>query len=294
MFNTLGNLIEYPRAGLMFLDFASGDVLQLTGRTEIPFGPRREVVVHIDEVLAREAASPLRFGLLEPSPAHPQEPSHAAAAAICERRRHGQAHRMRRHRPRLFLRGEGGNRERADPEGDHARGPGALRPTGHAGAGGQGEDGDPDSVARRLSFAAVAVDDEELARRAAAGDEPAFGYRHLPSFRGEARFSTWLFRIVANAALMQRRARRRRPAESLESLLPRFDEQGRHVAEPAELEAAAHVEQPCGRTWRRRGSCARPRMRRCRPRSRNRCGGSWRGVRNDSDSRNLTDALFLL
>ena len=129
-----------------------------------------------------------------------------------------------------------------------------------------------------MSSPSAAVGDEELARRAAAGDEPAFeelvsryqsrawrlacrllageddapdvlqeaflsAYRHLPSFRGEARFSTWLFRIVTNAALMHRRARRRRPAESLDALLPRFDETGRHLAEPAELEAAAHVEE---------------------------------------------------
>src|SRR5262249_3045234 len=122
------------------------------------------------------------------------------------------------------------------------------------------------------------VDDEELARRAASGDEPAFeelvtryqsrawrlacrllggeedacdvlqeaflsAYRHLPSFRGDARFSTWLFRIVTNAALMHRRTRRRRPAESLDALLPQFDQTGRHAGEPAELEAAAHVEE---------------------------------------------------
>ena len=124
----------------------------------------------------------------------------------------------------------------------------------------------------------AAPSDEELAARAAAGDEPAFeeivgryegrayrlacrllgndadaldvlqnaflsAYRGLASFRGESRLSTWLFRIVTNAALMQRRARRRRPAESLEAFLPRFDGTGRHAGEPAELEAAAHAEE---------------------------------------------------
>src|SRR4029079_16127496 len=34
-------------------------------------------------------------------------------------------------------------------------------------------------------------------------------YRHLPEFRGEARLSTWLTRIVINQALARLRARRR-------------------------------------------------------------------------------------
>lgn len=34
-FNTLGNLVANPRAGLLFVDFDKGDVLQLTGRTEV-------------------------------------------------------------------------------------------------------------------------------------------------------------------------------------------------------------------------------------------------------------------
>ncbi|HEX3497787.1 MAG TPA: pyridoxamine 5'-phosphate oxidase family protein [Stellaceae bacterium] len=34
-FNTLGNLLVNPRAGLLFVDFASGDLLQVTGTTTI-------------------------------------------------------------------------------------------------------------------------------------------------------------------------------------------------------------------------------------------------------------------
>lgn len=34
-FNTLGNLLLNPRAGLLFIDFASGELLQLSGRTEL-------------------------------------------------------------------------------------------------------------------------------------------------------------------------------------------------------------------------------------------------------------------
>ena len=121
-------------------------------------------------------------------------------------------------------------------------------------------------------------DDEALAARAAAGDGSAFdrlvvryqarvyrlacrltadeseakdvlqeaflsAYRSLPAFRGEARFSTWLYRIATNAALMQRRARARRPVESLEGFLPRFDGDGSHAAEPADLLAASRADE---------------------------------------------------
>jgi len=64
-------------------------------------------------------------------------------------------------------------------------------------------------------------------------------YRHLSSFRGESQFGTWLYRIATNAALMHRRASSRRPVESLEAFLPRFDDQGKHAATPAELQVAS-------------------------------------------------------
>jgi predicted pyridoxine 5'-phosphate oxidase superfamily flavin-nucleotide-binding protein len=42
-FNTLGNLLANPKAGLLFIDFNSGDLLQLSGRTEIILeGPQVE------------------------------------------------------------------------------------------------------------------------------------------------------------------------------------------------------------------------------------------------------------
>ena len=68
-------------------------------------------------------------------------------------------------------------------------------------------------------------------------------YRHLPSFRGESQFKTWLYRIATNAGLMHRRASARRPAESLESFLPRFDAHGVHVGTPAELQVASRAEE---------------------------------------------------
>jgi predicted pyridoxine 5'-phosphate oxidase superfamily flavin-nucleotide-binding protein len=39
-FNTLGNLILNPRAGLLFVDFGRGDLLQVTGTTEITWQER--------------------------------------------------------------------------------------------------------------------------------------------------------------------------------------------------------------------------------------------------------------
>ena len=107
----------------------------------------------------------------------------------------------------------------------------------------------------------AALDDEALAERARAGDDAAFavlveGYqeriyrlalrlssnpsdaeevlqetflqawRKIDTFRGDARFGTWLYRIATNTALMRKRAARRRPTESLEALLPQFDESG--------------------------------------------------------------------
>ncbi|MFJ7438680.1 pyridoxamine 5'-phosphate oxidase family protein [Methylorubrum thiocyanatum] len=38
-FNTLGNLLANPRAGLVFPDFATGDLLQMSGRAEVVLDP---------------------------------------------------------------------------------------------------------------------------------------------------------------------------------------------------------------------------------------------------------------
>src|SRR5262245_6857108 len=124
---------------------------------------------------------------------------------------------------------------------------------------------------------ASAPTDEALAAQAAAGDGSAFetlveryqarvfrlacrltsdteapdvlqdtflqAYRHLASFRHESRFGTWLYRIATNAALMQRRARARRPAEPLDAFLPAFDEAGLHRATPEELTVTSRIEE---------------------------------------------------
>jgi RNA polymerase sigma-70 factor (ECF subfamily) len=59
-------------------------------------------------------------------------------------------------------------------------------------------------------------------------------FRALGEFEGHAQLSTWLHRIVVNTALMKIRSRRRRPEESLDALLPDFQEDGHHVEQFAE------------------------------------------------------------
>jgi RNA polymerase sigma-70 factor (ECF subfamily) len=63
-------------------------------------------------------------------------------------------------------------------------------------------------------------------------------FRALPEFNGQSRLSTWLHRIVVNAALMRLRTRSRRPEESIDELLPRVREDGHH-AEPVSPWASA-------------------------------------------------------
>ena len=57
-------------------------------------------------------------------------------------------------------------------------------------------------------------------------------FRALDGFQGEARLSTWLHRIVVNASLMKLRTRRRKPEQSIEDLLPSYQEDG-HLERPA-------------------------------------------------------------
>jgi ferredoxin-NADP reductase/predicted pyridoxine 5'-phosphate oxidase superfamily flavin-nucleotide-binding protein len=69
-FNTLGNLLLNPRAGLLFIDFNTGDLLQLSGRTEIILdGPQVEAfqgaerlwTIEVEQVVRRPAALALRW-----------------------------------------------------------------------------------------------------------------------------------------------------------------------------------------------------------------------------------------
>jgi RNA polymerase sigma-70 factor (ECF subfamily) len=67
-------------------------------------------------------------------------------------------------------------------------------------------------------------------------------WRHAASYRGEARFSTWLYRIATNAALMNRRAQHRHETESLDTCLPQFDAEGQHQRLDVDYSAAARIE----------------------------------------------------
>jgi predicted pyridoxine 5'-phosphate oxidase superfamily flavin-nucleotide-binding protein len=72
MFNTLGNLHEYPRIGVLFVDFETGDTLQLTGRATLLFEPARRLEIDLDEVRETPGGHRLRWELVEYSPANPR------------------------------------------------------------------------------------------------------------------------------------------------------------------------------------------------------------------------------
>ena len=76
MFLTLGNLSADPRAGLLFLDWTSGAVLQVTGRARTEFDAHGERTVRftVEAVAETPGASPLRWTAPEYSPANPVLP----------------------------------------------------------------------------------------------------------------------------------------------------------------------------------------------------------------------------
>jgi predicted pyridoxine 5'-phosphate oxidase superfamily flavin-nucleotide-binding protein len=76
-FNTLGNLAVHPRAGLLFIDFDSGELLHLAVTAEIVWngpeveafeGAERLMRFRVTHALRRPAALPLRWGDAQLSP----------------------------------------------------------------------------------------------------------------------------------------------------------------------------------------------------------------------------------
>lgn len=80
MFNTLGNIDVNPKAGLLFLDFATGSTLQLTGEANIIWdaaqiakykGAERLLSYRIEQVLEIDEKVPLRWEFDSYSPFNP-------------------------------------------------------------------------------------------------------------------------------------------------------------------------------------------------------------------------------
>jgi predicted pyridoxine 5'-phosphate oxidase superfamily flavin-nucleotide-binding protein len=68
MFNTLGNLVAYPRTGLLFVDFATATCSSSRARR---VGDDFAVALEIDAVRETPGGSPLRWSFAEYSPANP-------------------------------------------------------------------------------------------------------------------------------------------------------------------------------------------------------------------------------
>lgn len=98
----------------------------------------------------------------------------------------------------------------------------------------RGENAAFEALVRRHGAAMLAV-----ARRLVRNEEDArdvvqeaflHAFRAAGEFRADAKVSTWLHRIVVNAALMRLRSASRRPEGHLDDLLPTFDAAGAHAA----------------------------------------------------------------
>jgi len=108
-----------------------------------------------------------------------------------------------------------------------------------------GEDGAFEALVRRETPRLLAVARRLLRNEEDAKDavQDAFvsAFRSLKNFEGSCQVSTWLHRIVVNAALMRLRTKRRKPEESIEELLPTFLEDGHHVRHPHEWRDTAEA-----------------------------------------------------
>jgi predicted pyridoxine 5'-phosphate oxidase superfamily flavin-nucleotide-binding protein len=61
MFNTLGNLLVDPRAGLLFIEFDGTRTLRLTGRARTIWDPPRRIEFEIDEAVEDPRGNPTRW-----------------------------------------------------------------------------------------------------------------------------------------------------------------------------------------------------------------------------------------
>jgi RNA polymerase sigma-70 factor (ECF subfamily) len=106
-----------------------------------------------------------------------------------------------------------------------------------------GDDAAFEIMVRRHGAAMLAVARRMLRNEDDARDvvQDAFlqAFRAIDGFREDARLSTWLHRIVVNAALMRLRGASRRPEDLLPDALPHFDETGHHATPVLPLPDAA-------------------------------------------------------
>ena len=85
-FNTLGNMLAWPHAALLFPDFATGDLLHLQGTTEIIWdadsfkGAERLWRFKVEQGWRRKAAVPLRWTFIDESPVNARTGTWAEAA----------------------------------------------------------------------------------------------------------------------------------------------------------------------------------------------------------------------
>ena len=82
MFNTLGNIAVNPNVGLLFLDFANGRILQLTGKANIVWdeaeiaqfaGAERLVTFAVEQAIETQNTHGLNWIFASYSPHHPSE-----------------------------------------------------------------------------------------------------------------------------------------------------------------------------------------------------------------------------
>ncbi|NQD56666.1 2Fe-2S iron-sulfur cluster binding domain-containing protein [Pseudomonas sp. CM25] len=94
-FNTLGNLLVNPQAGLLFIDFHNGNVLQLGGRTEVLLdspvtqafeGAERLWTLQVEQVVWRPTAVSLRWGFKGYAPTSLTTGTWSEAAARIQQR----------------------------------------------------------------------------------------------------------------------------------------------------------------------------------------------------------------
>jgi RNA polymerase sigma-70 factor (ECF subfamily) len=67
-------------------------------------------------------------------------------------------------------------------------------------------------------------------------------YEKAHTFRGEAAFTTWLFRLTVNAALSRLRRRKRSKEVAMEEYLPQFRPDGHHLVRPV-VDWSANLEE---------------------------------------------------